>query len=86
MCSPFDYHFYHPQRSWGKVILSEACVHILSTGGRVVAPGGACMPGECVAKGGMLGEGRGVHGEGGMHGKGGIHGEGWACVARGHAW
>ena len=52
----------------------------------MVAPRRACMPGECVAKGGMLGEGRGVHGEGGMHGKGGIHGEGWACVARGHAW
>ena len=28
---------YRPQRSWGKVIFSEACVHILST------EGGACM-------------------------------------------
>ena len=37
---------YRPQRSWGKVIFSEACVHILSTGGAcMVAPGrrGACV-------------------------------------------
>ena len=32
---------YRPQRSWGKVIFSEACVHILSRGGAcMVAQGG----------------------------------------------
>ena len=41
--------YYRPQRSWGKVIFSEACVHILSTGGsmRGCSGGGVhgCSPG-----------------------------------------
>ena len=40
---------YRPQRSWGKVIFSEACVHILSTGEvYMVGPGG----GMCGCSGG----------------------------------
>ena len=42
---------YRPQRSWGKVIFSEACVHILSTGG------GAWL---LLGGGGMLGCSGGV--------------------------
>ena len=52
---------YHPQRSWGKVIFSEACVN------NSVHGGGACV----VAWGGMHG-----FIQGGMHSfiRGGIHG------------
>ena len=35
-----DFLYYRPQRSWGKVIFSEACVHILSTGGHAWLLGG----------------------------------------------
>ena len=82
------YSHYHPQRSWGKVIFSEACVHILPTGqdmhgyfgGHVwLLPGRACM----VALGGMCGcswgacvvKG-GMHGKGACMVKGGMHGKG----------
>ena len=57
------YYFYRPQRSWGKVIFSEACVNNSVWGGMHGCSGG-CM----VARGGawLLG---GVHGcSGGMHG------------------
>ena len=43
---------YRPQRSWGKVIFSEACVNnSVHGGGRAWLPGGACMVlfgGACV--------------------------------------
>ena len=86
---------YRPQRSWGKVIFSQASV-ILLTGG-----GGSCGRGACVAEGCVHGGGcawqGGVHGRGGVHGEGGMHGEGavawqrWGCMAggvhsRGCAW
>ena len=75
-------HFYRRQRSWGKVIFSEACVKNSVHGGL----GGACMPG------GMCGRGHAWRGgcawQGGMHG--GVCGRGcaWqgACVVGGHAW
>ena len=68
--------FYRPQRSWGKVVFSEGCVHILSTGGRRAwllrggmrgCSGGACM----VALGGSCMGCSGGHAwllRGGMHG------------------
>ena len=51
----FDSYFYRPQRSWGKVIFSQASV-ILSTGGgagpeRVPAPGGCLVPGGACSRG-----------------------------------
>ena len=60
---------YRPQRSWGKVIFSEACVHILSTGGghAWLLPGGVrgCSGGVCmVARGAFVV----APGGGGMHG------------------
>ena len=62
--------FYRSQRSWGKVIFSEACVK------NSVHSGGACMAG------GM--HGRGACMAGGMRGRrGGMHGEGGACIAMG---
>ena len=70
--------YYRLQRSWGKVIFSQASV-ILSTGRRGACMGGHAWPGGvrgqgvCVARGGM-------HGQGVVHG-GGVHGRG-----RGHAW
>ena len=71
------YYFYRPQRSWGKVIFSEACVKNPVHGG--VACGGACsgVAGGCawqgVCGGGMCG--RGAYMAGGMHGrKGGVCG------------
>ena len=77
--------FYRPQRSWGKVIFSQASV-ILSTGGRGMR--GCQGSGVCVVAGGhaWLPGGVWLPGEhlwllGGMHGCRG------ACVvARGHAW
>ena len=57
------YYYYRPQRSWGKVISSQASV-ILSTGGGVHGGG---MHGGGVHGGGMHGggvHGRGVHGGG----------------------
>ena len=72
----FLLHLYRPQRSWGKVIFSEACVEnsVHRGGGLCVAGGVWGMRGTC---------GRGMHGEG-------VHGRG-ACMAggmhgRGHAW
>ena len=44
-------HFYRPQRSWGKVIFSQASV-ILSTGGRCLLLGGA-WSGRCLLLGGV---------------------------------
>ena len=83
--------YYHPQRSWGKGIFSEACVK-----NSVHLGEGACM------QGGMHGRGvcgRGVCEAGGMHGRGhawqGACMAGGACVVRGtcvaggvhwHAW
>ena len=75
--------FYRPQRSWGKVIFSQAFV-ILSTGGGGVVCGcrGACV----VARGCMVARG-GAWLPGGMCGCGGVHGCGGACVVvGGHAW
>ena len=72
--------FYRPQRIWGKVIFSEACVK------NSVHRGGACMAGGCVA--GCVWQ-RGLHHRGGacMAGgpasqRGDMHGRG-ACVAGG---
>ena len=62
--------YYRPQRSWGKVIFSEACVKNSVHGG-----GGACVVGGMHGRGGM-------HGKGGMCG--GVCGRG-ACMAGGHA-
>ena len=43
---------YRPQRSWGKVMFSRACV-ILFTGGHAWLPGGACVVARgCVVAGG----------------------------------
>ena len=92
-------HYYRPQRSWGKVIFSEACVK------NSVPVGGMCGKGACMAWG-MRGRGGGHAWQGvcmvgeGMHGRGlcvvGVHGGGhaWqggmrgggACVAKGHEW
>ena len=72
--------FYRPQRSWGKVIFSQASV-ILSTGGHV------CLGGMC-AWGGMCGWGVCMAG-GAWQGAcmaGGGHVWPGACVPRGHAW
>ena len=93
---------YRPQRSWGKVIFSEAWVKNSVHGGGgmhgrgVCMAGGACMVGVCMS-GGVRGRGH-VHGRGpcvvgGMHGRGGhvcqggMCGRGGhSCVAGGHAW
>ena len=45
-------YFYHPQRSWGKVIFSQASV-ILLTGGVCLVLGGVCS-GGCLVPGGLL--------------------------------
>ena len=45
--------FYRPQRSWGKVIFSQASV--------ILSIGGMCAWGACVARGGHVCLG-GVHG------------------------
>ena len=77
------YHNYRPQRSWGKVIFSEACVKNsvhrracmaggVRGGGPCIA-GGMCGMGACMAEGGMCGRGLCMVG-GGMRGRG-------ACVA-----
>ena len=81
--------FYRPQRSWGKVTFSEACVkNSVQRGGcvtgEVCMAGGMCMAaGACVA-GGHVWQGgvhcRGASMAGGQHGSGGMHGRG-ACVA-----
>ena len=68
--------FYRPQRSWGQVIFSEACVKNSVHRGVCMA-GGYAWQGACMA--------------GGMHGRGGVHGRGAVCVAggvhgKGHAW
>ena len=88
--------FYRPQRRWGKVIFSEACVKNFVHGGghawQGVYMAGACMAGGmhgrgvCMAEGGV--HGRGVCVAGGMHGRGGMCGRGrhaWqgACMAAG---
>ena len=41
---PVNYHYYRPQRSWGKVMFSQACV-ILFTGGG----GGSWGEGVCLS-------------------------------------
>ena len=83
-CSSFVSCYYRPQRSWGKVVFSQACVILFMGGGF----GGMhhCW-GACMVAGG-------VHGcwgvcvvAGGMHG---CRGRAWllgACmVAGGHVW
>ena len=47
-------HFYRPQRSWGKVILSQASV-ILLTGGRAWLLGGGWVGGMCGCSWGVCG-------------------------------
>ena len=76
--SHFD--FYCPQRSWGKVIFSEACVKNSVHGGHV-------WQGACMAGGGMCGRGTCMAGAcmaGGAHDRG--HAWQGACMARGHVW
>ena len=55
--------FYHPQRSWGKVIFSQASVNLLTggclvpgVGGGVCSEGGVCSAG-CRVPGGLPGPG-----------------------------
>ena len=92
-------HLYRPQRSWGKVIFSEACVNnSVQRGACVVAPGGhmwllwggmhGCSQGGCawLLPGGMHGCSQGGHA---WLLPGGMHGCSWgACVVAlgGHAW
>ena len=81
---------YRPQRSWDKVIFSEACVkNSVHRGGMhgkgAYMVGGVCGRG-CAWQGGMCS--RGACMTGGMHGRGcawqGVHGGSVHC--RGHAW
>ena len=81
--------YYRPQRSWGKVIFSQACVILFTGGGRVWPGGGGVLwQGACMAGGhAWLGEAcmaGGVHGWGGMCGWGHV----WqgVCMAGGHVW
>ena len=93
--------FYRPQRSWGKVIFSEACVKNSVHGGG----GGEHGRGAWVAGDIHGGSGRracvvgGMHGghawQGGVCGRGDVHGRGacmvWTYVeggvcGRGHVW
>ena len=81
--------YYHPQRSWSKVIFSEACVKNSvhregqAWGGHAWQGGmrgrGACVAGGHVWQGGMCGRGACMAG-GHMHGMGGVRGRGE------HAW
>ena len=64
---------YRPQRSWGKVIFSEACVHILSTGGRGCS-GGACVVALRGGMRGCLGDMCGCSGGACVVAWGGMHG------------
>ena len=82
----FDYfaqYYYHPQRSWGKVIFSEACVknsvHRWETHGRGRTWQGTCMAGGACMVGGLVWwvacvvgdvHGKGHAWQGGMHGRG----------------
>ena len=63
------FNFYRPQRSWGKVIFSEACVKNSVGGGGGVWQGGMHDGGTCVA--------------GGMHGRGVVCVWWGACMAGG---
>ena len=86
---------YRPQRSWGKIIFSEACVkNSFYRGGGVHGRGGhvwrgACMAGGCAWPGGHAWVGVCMAGGacmgGGVHGRGG-HAWVGVCVAGGHAW
>ena len=69
-------YFYRPQRSWGKVIFSEACVK------NSVHSGGVCGRGVCIVGVCMVG----WHAWWGVCMAGGVHGRGHACVAGEHAW
>ena len=86
--------FYRPQRSWGKVIFSEACVKNSVHGGGGMR---GCWQGVCVCwQGGHAWlQGRGMCGwQGGVHGcwgcvcgcQGGMHGCQGVCMAKGGAW
>ena len=80
--------FYRPQRSWGKVIFSEACVKNSVHSGRGGMHGrGVCMVGACMAGGCIVGghAWQGVCGRGGGFAWWGACMAGGACVA-GHAW
>ena len=68
--------FYRPQRSWGKVIFSEACVKNSVHGGHVWQGGGM--------RGGGHAWQEGVRGTGGVCGRG--HAWRVACMTGGHAW
>ena len=54
-----SYSCYHPQRSWGKVIFSQASVILLKGGmrGRGCMAGGMCDRGLGACMGGMCGRG-----------------------------
>ena len=69
--------FYRPQRIWGKVIFSEACVkNSVHRGGGMHGQGGM-RGGGCALQGACVVEGHAW--QGGVHDRG-------ACVAGGHAW
>ena len=83
--------YYHPQRSWDKVIFSEACVKNSVHRGGCAWQGGMCG-GHAWKGGGMHVRGcvwwgaymAGGAWQGDVHG-GGMHGRG-ACMSGGHAW
>ena len=74
--------YYRPQRSWGKVIFSQACVILFTGGGACVAGGVCCGRGHAWLGGHAW---QGVCMAGGACVAGGVHGWG-ACMAGGHAW
>ena len=74
-------HFYRPQRSWGKVIFSEACVKNSVHGGGYAWQGGMHVQGACMARGACV---AGKHAWGACM-AGGMHGRG-ACRWWGPAW
>ena len=71
--SGFFMYNYRPQRNWGKVIFSEACVK------NSVHRGGACVARRCAWQGGMRGGGHAWQGDACMAG-----GCAWQGGVRGH--
>ena len=71
------FNYYRPQRSWGKVKFSEACVKNSVAKGGCMA-GGVWVAGEHVWQGGVCGRAC-VHGREGVCCRG-------ACMSEGPAW
>ena len=85
LSQPLSANYYRPQRSWGKVIFSQASVILLIRGVWWLAPGGCLLlgGGGCLVPGGVVTGPRGVPPPGGAPRGGGVPGgdprDGYCC-------